>query len=224
LVPKTLTTDNAMTDLRALIDDPSIPVVLRTTVTSPFGRKVRMALLVLGLTDKVTVEPADTLNRDDSLRRQNPLGKMPCLLIGQEAFFDSHVIMEMLDGCSDHGLLPKQGLPRFRALTSARLADGITDAALLVTYEGRFRDSSMPSARWLDHQHVKIRSALAVFEANPPDPYQVDLVTITLAASLGYLDWRQPLDWRADYPVLKNWLKQFGQKNACWNATEANKT
>jgi glutathione S-transferase len=213
-----------MTDLHALIYDSSFPVVLRTTDTSPFGRKVRMALDILGLTDRVTLELADTLNKEDSLHWQNPLGKMPCLLIGHEAFFDSHVIMEMLDVCSDHGLLPKQGLPRFRALTRARLADGITDAALLITYENRFRDGSIPSERWLAHQRVKIRSALSVFEAHPPVSNQADIVSITLAAALGYLDWRQPLDWRAEYPVITSWLKQFGQKNCCWGRTEANKT
>ena len=55
--------------------------VLRSTLTSPFGRKVRMAAAVLGLTDRLRLEPADTLKENDTLRAQNPLGKMPCLLL-----------------------------------------------------------------------------------------------------------------------------------------------
>ena len=55
--------------------------VLRSTLTSPFGRKVRMAVDVLGLSDRVTLQPANTLDENDTLRLQNPLGKMPCLLL-----------------------------------------------------------------------------------------------------------------------------------------------
>ena len=54
--------------------------VLRTTLTSPFGRKARMATDVLGLADRVTVQHADTADANDTLRRQNPIGKIPCLV------------------------------------------------------------------------------------------------------------------------------------------------
>jgi glutathione S-transferase len=47
--------------------------VLRSTVTSPFGRKVRMAIDILGLADRIKLEPADPLNESDTLRQQNPL-------------------------------------------------------------------------------------------------------------------------------------------------------
>lgn len=210
-----------MDDLQTLWDDPAIPVVLRSTDTSPFGRKVRMALIRLGLEARITREPADTLDAEDSLRRQNPLGKMPCLLIGNDAFFDSHVILEMLDALAGGGVLaPKDGLARYRILTRAKLADGITDAALLVTYEGRFRESGNVSERWLSHQKGKIVRGLDAFEAYPPDPLQADLVTITLAAALGYLDWRQPLEWRDDHPALAGWLDEFARTHAFWGATE----
>ena len=36
--------------------------VLRSTVTSPFGRKVRMAIDVLGLANRIKVQPADPLD------------------------------------------------------------------------------------------------------------------------------------------------------------------
>ncbi len=213
-----------MSDLHAIWAAPSVPVILRSTLTSPFGRKVRMALLHLGLEARVVLEPADTLDAGDTLRDQNPLGKMPCLLIAGESFFDSHVILEMLDRLSGGALAPGEGIERFRALTRARLADGITDAALLVIYEGRFRAPDMASERWLDHLRGKMRRGLTRFEDNPPDPAQADLVSITLAAFLGYLDWRAPLDWRAEFPGLAEWLRVFGETHAFWDATERTKT
>lgn len=209
-----------MRDFKDLWHDQAIAVVLRSTTTSPYGRKVRMALIELGLEQRVIVQAADTLDHNDNLRQQNPLGKMPCLLIGKDIFYDSHVILEMLDSLNGPSMLiPATGLARYRALTQARLADGITDAALLVTYERRFRDPSQSSERWLDHQRGKIQRGLSVFEHTPPDAERADLVAITLAACLGYLSWRQPLDWRTDYPRLASWLDTFANAHPCWAAT-----
>lgn len=210
-----------MNDIQELWNNDAVPIVLRSTETSPFGRKVRMAIIYLGLEGQVTLEPADTLDENDSLRLQNPLGKMPCLLIGGEAFFDSHVILEMLDTLAGgRKLVPPSGLARFQTLTQTRLADGITDAALLITYEGRFRETNTISKRWLSHQRDKIRRGLAVFEQSAPDPKQVNSVTITLASCLGYLDWRQPINWRSEFPQLVNWLHEFAVMHPFWDATE----
>jgi len=56
--------------------DPEI-FVLRSTLTSPFGRKVRMAAEALKLSDRIAVIPADLQDETDTLRTQNPLGKIP---------------------------------------------------------------------------------------------------------------------------------------------------
>ena len=42
--------------------------ILRSTTTSPFGRKVRMAIEVLGLSRRIVRKDADTLDANDSLR------------------------------------------------------------------------------------------------------------------------------------------------------------
>ena len=110
--------------------------VLRSTLTSPFGRKVRMALEVLGLADRVTMVPANPLDENDTLRQQNPLGKMPCLVCPDgSTVYDSGVIIEYLQELSGgKRLLPVRGSARYKALTRARLADGIMDASILVVY------------------------------------------------------------------------------------------
>lgn len=187
------------------------PLVLRSTLTSPYGRKVRIAADVLGLADRIRLEPADTLDDADSLRRQNPLGKMPCLLLADgTALYDSRVIAEFLqEQAGSDRLLPLRGEARYRALTRATLADGITDAALLMVYEKRFRPDGAWSERWLDHQRGKVRRGLAAFAEAPPDPRLTDLVSIGLACTLAYLDWRQPVPWRPDFPDLAGWLDAF---------------
>jgi glutathione S-transferase len=185
--------------------------VLRSTSTSPFGRKVRMAIEVLGLSDRVSLVPADTRDENDTLRTQNPLGKMPCLVLADgTAIYDSSVIVEYLQDVADTDrLIPARGLPRYKTLTLARLADGIMDAAILIVYDSRFRPGRPPSERWLVHQRGKITRALAAFEAQPPDPDKTDIVSIGLSCALGYLDWRKAVDWRAHYPRLVEWFGRF---------------
>jgi len=197
--------------------------VLRSTVTSPFGRKVRMAAAILGLADRYRLEPADTLDEADTLRQHNPLGKLPCLLLEDgTAIYDSRVIIEFLqDEAGTDRLVPKSGLARYTTLTRAALADGICDAALLMVYEGRFRDPATQSARWLAHQRGKVTRGLAAIEAAPPDPARTDIVAIGLACALGYLDWRKPVDWRAAHPPLVQWLADFAVAEPAFDATRA---
>ncbi len=158
----------------------SVKFILRSTATSPFGRKVRMAAEVLGLMDRITLVPANPLDEADTLRKQNPLGKIPCLIAADGTpIYDSGVIIEYLDQIAGGArLIPAGGRARIEALTRARLADGITEAAILVVYEGRFRDPGAQSERWLTHQRGKILRALAAFEAAPPDPAKTDIVAI----------------------------------------------
>lgn len=202
-------------------------LVLRTTLTSPFGRKVRMAAELLDLNRGMEIRPADTRHPDDDLRSQNPLGKMPCLLIDDEPFYDSGVILELLDALAGGGrLLPpiSASLVRFRALTRARLADGIAEAALLMVYEGRFRHPEQVSKTWLDHQRGKVLRGLAAFETDLPDARRADIVSIGLSCALGYLDWRRPLDWRTDHPALVAWLAAFAAAVPAFTATDSTST
>lgn len=196
--------------------------ILRSTLTSPFGRKVRMAAEVLGLTPRITLVPADTLDENDTLRRQNPLGKMPCLLLADgTAIYDSGVIVEFLQEIAGSDrLMPLCGLDRYKALTLATLADGLAEAALLIVYEARFREPGTHSERWLAHQRGKVMRALAAFDADPPD-LRTDIVSIALSCALGYLDWRRPLEWRAAHRRLADWLTAFAASEPFYTLTHA---
>jgi glutathione S-transferase len=198
-------------------------MILRTSVTSPYGRKTRMAMLIHGLQDRVDVVPADTLDANDSLRSQNPLGKMPCLILPDGGvLFDSRVIVEYFDSISERApLLPASGRAHFDVLTRTVLADGITDAALLMVYEGRFREPSQISDRWLEHQRGKVQRALAAIGAAPPPIDQPDLSSLALACALAYLDWRQPMTWRDEHPALVAWLDRFAAKVPSFGLTAA---
>jgi glutathione S-transferase len=115
-------------------------MILRSAPPSPFGRKVCIALSLLGLDRDVRVEAADTVDPHDSLREQNPLGKIPVLIAEDgSTFYDSRVILEFLDDRAGGKIIPREAGPRFAALRLQALCDGILDASILTVYEGRWR-------------------------------------------------------------------------------------
>jgi len=198
-------------------------MILRTTDTSPFGRKPRIAALHLGLMDQIQVLPADALEPDSALRRENPLGKMPALTLpGGQHVYDSRVILEHFDHLAGGGrIIPRDWDARVAVLTAQALADGAMDAAVLIVYEGRYRPAELLHQPWLDYQRGKIERALAQLAAAPPEPNLVNVGTIATACMLGYLDWRKQVDWRATTPSLVNWLAAFRAACPAFDATAA---
>ena len=198
-------------------------MILRTTDTSPFGRKTRMAALHLGLMDRITIEPADALEEGSALRRENPLGKMPVLTLEDgRRIYDSRVILEHFDHLAGGGrIIPGDWNARLNVLTAQALADGVMDAAVLIVYEGRHRPEALHHKPWLDYQRGKIERALAQLALAPPDPREVNVGTIATACMLGYLDWRKQVDWRSTTPSLIDWLAAFRAAAPAFDATEA---
>jgi glutathione S-transferase len=190
-------------------------LVLRTSPTSPFVRKARIGMALCGLTDRIRLEPSDTLDPKDSVRAQNPLGKIPVVITEDgSAIYDSRVILEYFDGLAGGGrILPPAGSERIEALRLQALADGIMDAAILQIYEGRFRPQEKHEPRWLEHQAGKVARALDQLEkAPPPLKPAIHVGHIALACALGYLDFRFAGRWRADHPRLADWLDEFAWK------------
>ncbi len=196
-------------------------LVLRSSPASPFGRKVKIAALELGLMDRIEIVVADTTDPAEPLRRQNPLGKIPTLVLEDGmTLFDSRVIVDYLDHLAGGGKLIPAGEARFAQLRLQALADGICDAALLKVYEGRFRPEAGRNADWLAHQGGKVSRALATLETDPPAfTNRPRIGEIALACALGYLDLRFAGTWRADYPKLVAWLDDFAARVPAFEST-----
>lgn len=197
-------------------------LVLRSSAASPFGRKVKIAVAMLGLSDRIEIVNADTMDPNDSIRQQNPLGKIPALILENgEVLYDSRVILEYLDHLAGGGrIVPSSGWERFAALRQQALADGIMDAALLYVYEGRWRAEDRREPKWLELQTGKIERGLAEAEARLSTPDAVLHVGhITLACALGYLDLRFGGRWRDNHPRLVAWLSDFEARVPAFDKT-----
>lgn len=185
-----------------------------------------MAIALLGFDAEVKIEAADTGNVNDSVRQQNPLGKIPVLIAEDgTAYYDSRVILEYLDHRAGGGrIVPRDGGQRLLALRLQALADGLLDASILTVYEGRWRAVERHEPKWLEHQAGKVSRALAALEAAPPPldmPGGLPHVgQIALACALGYRDFRFGGDWRGEHPKLVAWLDDFAARVPAFAATK----
>ena len=198
-------------------------MILRSSPSSPFGRKVRLAIAVLGFDNDVKIEAADTTDLNDSVRKQNPLGKIPVLIAEDGvAYYDSRVILDYLDDRAGGGkIVPRDAKARLQALRLQALCDGLLDASILTIYEARWRKPEIHEPKWLEHQAGKVARTLASLEAAPPAiGSPPDVGQITLACALGYRDFRFNGSWRGEHPKLVAWLDSFAAKVPAFTATK----
>lgn len=179
------------------------------SATSPFVRKVMVALHETGQLDAVTLIPAAGTPTEPGTMPvdHNPLGKVPALLLDDgRTLFDSRVICRYLDARAGGRLYPA-GEALWDGLALEAMADGMMEAAVLMVYESRLRPEAIRFAPWVEGQWAKIARALDMAEAAAPAPDAAfDMSRIALACALGYLDFRHAArDWRAGRPRLAAW-------------------
>ncbi|MBI2382865.1 MAG: glutathione S-transferase family protein [Gammaproteobacteria bacterium] len=183
--------------------------------TSPYSRKVRMAVDELGLTDAVEEVLVDPFGPTQEFLTANPLAKIPTLVNERgDALPDSRLILEYL-ASRYPGLTPlPRGLRRWEVLRRSQLADGVIDAAVATVLEKR-RPEGIRYTPWLDRQAAAIQRALDALntEASFLAAERPGVCEITCGAALAYLDFRLPyLEWRKNRNALADWLGAFQQR------------
>lgn len=194
-------------------------MTLYFNAASPFARKVVVLLHETGQLDRVTLQPTTLtpVSPSAELNAENPVGKLPALRLADgNVIHDSRVILDYLDHQHvGNPLIPREGSARWRRLTLASLADALMDAALLIRYETALRPEEKHWDLWLHNQQEKIERTLAYFEQEAITELSssFDVASITVAAALGYLDFRQPeLGWRSTWPRLASWYLEVSQR------------
>ncbi len=192
---------------------------------SPFARKVRVAAIELGLA--AAIEPvvqavAPGRENADYAAEVNPLRKIPALRLEDgRILHDSTVICEYLDdlaGARDGAarIIPAPGPDRWDVLTAHALAQGMTEAAVLMRYETWLRPAESRWPAYVADQADRIVAGAAWFERNPKTlEGPVNIAHIALACVLGYVDFRFPdLDWRSGNSRLGNWFSWVGRRDS----------
>jgi glutathione S-transferase len=185
--------------------------------TSPFVRKVLVALHETSLLGRVELVPAggNPLEPGSMPVALNPLGKIPTLERDDGgALYDSRVICRYLDDLAGSVLYP--GKPRlWETLTLEATADGMMEAAVLMMYEIRTRPPERQHPDWVEAQWSKVDRALDAIEERWMSHLAapLDAAQIGVGCALGYLDLRHAArDWRAGRPALAAWERRFAER------------
>jgi glutathione S-transferase len=177
------------------------------TPNSPYARKVRIVALEkhieLVLQEVVLGDP------DSPLSQHNPLGKIPTLILNDgDNLYDSKVIVEYLDFHTPVArLIPQDHNARINVRRWEALADGISDAAVAATLEGR-RPPQQQSQANIDRQLEKVTRGLDVLNLDITKKKwcvneTFSLADIAVGCMLGYVDSRcKQLNWQDNYPNL----------------------
>lgn len=187
---------------------------LFTSLTSPFGRKCRMVAHVAGITGRVEV--ADIDYKAQSYKKTNPLGKVPALQRDDgTVLIDSPVICEYLASLvSGTAIYPADQEARWQQLCLEALADGITDAGVLIFMENK-RHEDLRSQEWMEKQADKIHAGLDAVEAVAAEfGDSTSIGVLACAAAISWLEFRHIVNGiRTARPNLSAWLEEISTKD-----------
>lgn len=176
--------------------------------TSPFARKVKVALIeknLFGSTEEVWVDPWAS---PAELLAVNPMSQVPTLVLGDGlALANSDTIIEWLERAyPEPALLPADPGECASVLSVAALAHGVIESVVYVVIERR-KPVGQQNGKMLDRRLQGIERVLDVLEDafdGSRERFQLD--GLNLACALEYLDLRVPeFDWRARCPALARW-------------------
>ncbi|OAG04477.1 uncharacterized protein CC84DRAFT_1196647 [Paraphaeosphaeria sporulosa] len=199
---------------------------------SPFSRVVFVLAHELGLAEhialqKVVVCPVPIEGWSDNnsdVALYNPMAKIPCLVPENvpDGIYDSRVICEYFSDLAS--VTPKKDARYWQLRTLNAAANGIMDAAVLITYEVRIRkERKIYFDEWVEGQKQKILRALDRFEnvagkgilpdpGNEPATQNEVAVAVATAttAQMGFLG----IDWAKGRPNLVQWMKKWEQRSS----------
>ncbi len=193
---------------------------LLSSTASPYTRKVRIVLAEKKI--ECELQPVDVQPAENPVNAHNPLGKIPTLILDDgTALYDSRVIVEFLDSVSPISrLIPDATRDRVAVRRWEALADGVTDAGILVRYES-LRDKREQSQAWSDKQLARMRRGMAQMAADLGERSlchgeRYTLADIALGSCLGWLGFRKPggVDWHKDYPALAKHYEKMMERPA----------
>ncbi len=177
------------------------------SLTSPFVRKIRIALIEKNIPFDLIIDlPMDPHTRVPEF---NPLGKVPILVGDDESiWYESDLIIEYLETLyTDLPLMPGDRRAALPVRKSLMLADGTTDAGVLIFLEKR-RSADKQDPAWVDWQRGKVERGLAALEDAMLDKTFMHgdafgVADIAVGCLLQWLEFRLPeVEWLKNRPSL----------------------
>jgi glutathione S-transferase len=188
---------------------------LRYTPASPFSRKVLVVAHECDLADRIEKVPADLDHPEGDLANDNPLGKVPTLVLDDgTALIESPLICDWLEAEGGGKLIPREAKARVAALQLQALGDGVGEAAICVQRERNrtgAQHSGQVEARWKGKFDRTLDLLEREFDRRMSGPTNIGHVA--LACALGWVDFRmENMDWKTRHPKLARWYAEIAQR------------
>ena len=194
---------------------------LYVTPASPWVRRVRVAILELGIADRFeyvqTKWPhawgTKTVVPHPTFMDETPVARIPALVTADFTLTDSHSICDYLNVEFGHyRLLARDGAERWRALATMSVAGGIIEAQISRRAE-LLRSEHERSTDFIGKMRDRqLRCFEALEKQVPAFGADFDLAQITTAVACGYEDWRYGAEWRTGAPRLAAWHDHVVQR------------
>jgi glutathione S-transferase len=188
---------------------------LYLSLTSPFARKVRVALIEKGLIERTELRIVDPWADQDALILLNPLAQVPVLVLDDGLVLtDSDTILAWLERTHPQpALVPADGDAATRAHAVAALAQGLIEYTVYIVLERR-KPEAQRGAAMIQRRIDAIARVVGVLEQRfDRDQAGFGIDALGVAVALAYLDFRLPESgWRAQAPGLDTWLADVSQR------------
>lgn len=186
------------------------------TPQDPYGRKVRAAVIKLGMLNEIKMIEVQPNDLPQELIDANPLRKTPTLLTNDGAgLYSSRVILEYLNSFADSTpIIPLSGAMRWLVLRVETLADALANA-LIKRYTIRNGQQNEQKPGDLQSYYDVVYRILDYFEHKIPS-YNINAATLSLACALEILNGPygdEFKDWKEKYPALCEWFDKISQEN-----------
>jgi glutathione S-transferase len=193
---------------------------LYTSPRSPFGRKVKIALVEMGLEEAVetcfvSIRPAAPPLK---ILPVNPLGTLPVLVLASgEQILDSLAIIDFFSHeMPGKGLIPSEPMGRRETLRRHAFANGGLDKAVRALEE-RFRKENEDTRASEKAATASIMRMLTLIdgEAGQWANDRFDVGDIAFVCLLGYLEFRYDwLGWKDLCPHLERWFAHVSSRHS----------
>lgn len=169
---------------------------------SPYARRALMTAMEKGLDDRIEVIETDPWSNPAEFHAASPVGRLPALVTDDgRTICESFLVMLYLDDLD--GSTSLQGPDRTDVLSRAGVAQGIIDSVYFAAIENRRPEDK----RWSGVKERQWNTVERTLKVCRPSDGGFDLADITLAAALGYLDFRLgDFPWRDQRPDLADWF------------------
>lgn len=194
---------------------------LYVTPASPWVRRVRVAILELGIEDRFKFVQTrwphswgtQTVAMPADFTAATPVLRIPALVADDVTLTDSHAICDYLNAeLGNFRLLAREGAARWRALATIAIASGVLEAQIMRRAELLRADKERSNDFIAKMRDRTFRCFAALEQHLPTFGATFDLAQITTAVACGYDDWRYGPGWRGAAPKLAAWYDSVAER------------